>query len=143
MISLDFISLLLSKDAPVQASTSISPSLRELAGMGTLGADKIEASRVTEDQKQENKKIAKGWKASNLNKTVDSILASATRLEKEIDAETKYWEQVLAVSEKGWAVCRLPQEKHTLGVRFGFAEGQFIIVLISYLKLTHYSCTGV
>ncbi|RAL58645.1 hypothetical protein DID88_003009 [Monilinia fructigena] len=103
MISLDFISLLLSKDAPVQAKTSISPSLRELAGM-------------------ENKKIAKGWKASNLGKTVDSILASATRLEKEIDAETKYWEQVLAISESGWAVCRLPQEKHTLGVRFGFAE---------------------
>ncbi|KAB8296739.1 hypothetical protein EYC80_002159 [Monilinia laxa] len=122
MISLDFISLLLSKDAPVQASTSISPSLRELAGMGTLGAEKTQASRVTEEQKHENKKIAKGWKASNLSKTVDSILASATRLEKEIDAETKYWEQVLAVSESGWAVCRLPQEKHTLGVRFGFAE---------------------
>ncbi|KAM0161846.1 hypothetical protein ACHAPC_001491 [Botrytis cinerea] len=122
MISLDFISLLLSKDAPVQASTSISPSLRELAGMGTLGADKTVASRYTKEQNQENKKIAKGWKASNLSKTVDSILASATRLEKEIDAETKYWEQVLAVSESGWAVCRLPQEKHTLGVRFGFSE---------------------
>ncbi|KAJ8069461.1 hypothetical protein OCU04_003115 [Sclerotinia nivalis] len=122
MISLDFISLLLSKDAPVQASLSISPSLRELAGMGTLGADKTIDSRVTEEQKKENKKIAKGWKASNLSKTVDAILASATRLEKEIDAETKYWEQVLAVSESGWAVCRLPQEKHTLGVRFGFAE---------------------
>lgn len=122
MISLDFISLLLSKDAPVQASLSISPSLRELTGTGTLGADKIADSRVTEEQKKENKKIAKGWKASNLSKTVDAILASATRLEKEIDAETKYWEQVLAVSESGWAVCRLPQEKHTLGVRFGFAE---------------------
>lgn len=125
MISLDFISLLLSKDTPVQASTSISPSLRELAGMGTLGADKTVAPRFTKEQNQENKKIAKGWKASNLSKTVDSILASATRLEKEIDAETKYWEQVLAVSESGWAVCRLPQEKHTLGVRFGFSEGQY------------------
>ncbi|PQE28471.1 hypothetical protein CJF30_00008188 [Rutstroemia sp. NJR-2017a BBW] len=122
MIALDFVSLLLSKDAPVQASTSMSPALREAAGMGTLGADKTQASRVTDQQKQENKKVAKGWKASNLNKTVDSILASATRLEKEIDAETKYWEQVLAVSESGWAVCRMPQEKHTLGVRFGFAE---------------------
>ncbi|PQE21202.1 hypothetical protein CJF31_00010885 [Rutstroemia sp. NJR-2017a BVV2] len=101
---------------------SMSPALREAAGMGTLGADKTQASRVTDQQKQENKKVAKGWKASNLNKTVDSILASATRLEKEIDAETKYWEQVLAVSESGWAVCRMPQEKHTLGVRFGFAE---------------------
>ncbi|KAM3066547.1 RNA polymerase II mediator complex subunit [Clarireedia jacksonii] len=122
MIALDFVSLLLSKDAPIQAGASMSPALREAAGMGTLGAEKTQASRVTEQQKQENKKIARGWKASNLNKTVDSILASATRLEKEIDAETKYWEQVLAVSESGWAVCRMPQEKHTLGVRFGFAE---------------------
>lgn len=126
MISLDFISLLLSKDTPIQASTSLSPSLRELAGMGTLGAEKTQEARITEEQKQENKKIAKGWKASNLSKTVDSILASATRLEKEIGAETKYWEQVLAISESGWAVCRLPQEKHTLGVRFGFLDGQFV-----------------
>jgi hypothetical protein len=131
MIALDFVSLLLSKDAPVQASTSMSPALREAAGMGTLGADKTQASRVTDQQKQENKKVAKGWKASNLNKTVDSILASATRLEKEIDAETKYWEQVLAVSESGWAVCRMPQEKHTLGVRFGFAEGKIRHRIIS------------
>lgn len=131
MIALDFVSLLLSKDAPVQASASMSPALREAAGMGTLGADKTQASRVTEQQKQENKKIAKGWKASNLNKTVDAILASATRLEKEIDAETKYWEQVLAVSESGWAVCRMPQEKHTLGVRFGFAEGKTYHMVIS------------
>jgi mediator of RNA polymerase II transcription subunit 17 len=54
---------------------------------------------------------------------VDSILASASRLEKEIELETRYWQQVLAVSENGWSVCRLPNEKHTLGVRFGFSEG--------------------
>lgn len=36
--------------------------------------------------------------------------------------ETKYWEQVLAISDNGWAICRLPHEKHTLGVRVGFLE---------------------
>lgn len=93
-------------------------------GLGTLGADKIHISRVTEAQKQDSKRIAKGWKVQSLNNAVDSILASATRLEKEIELETKYWEQVLAVSENGWAICRLPNEKHTLGVRFGFSEGR-------------------
>lgn len=36
--------------------------------------------------------------------------------------ETTYWDQVLAVKEKGWSLSRLPREKHTLGVRYGFAE---------------------
>jgi mediator of RNA polymerase II transcription subunit 17 len=93
-----------------------------MAGTGTLGMDKIQASRVTDAQKEDNRRVAKGWKIQNLNKTVDTILESATRLEKEMETETKYWEQVLAVSDSGWAVCRLPNEKHTLGVRFGFSE---------------------
>ncbi|KAG4443503.1 hypothetical protein IFR05_000976 [Cadophora sp. M221] len=122
MLALDFISLLLSKDAPVQASLSLSPDLQAMVGAKTLGADKLAAPRTTEAQKQDNRNIAKGWKVQHLNKTVDSILASATRLEKEIEHETKYWEQVLAVSEKGWAICRLPNQRHILGVRFGFSE---------------------
>jgi mediator of RNA polymerase II transcription subunit 17 len=126
MFALDFVSLLISKDQPNQASLSISPFLREHVGMGTLGADKVQASKVTEAQKEDSKRIAKGWKIQNLNKTADSILASATRLEKEIELETAYWKQVLAISENGWAICRLPNEKHTLGVRFGFSEGKFI-----------------
>ncbi|TVY59479.1 Mediator of RNA polymerase II transcription subunit 17 [Lachnellula cervina] len=121
-LALDFVSLLLSKDTPVQAGLSMTPQLREMVGTGTLGADKIQASRVTDTQKENNKRVAKGWKIQNLNKTVDTILESAARLEKEMETETKYWEQVLAVSENGWAVCRLPNEKHTLGVRFGFSE---------------------
>jgi mediator of RNA polymerase II transcription subunit 17 len=122
--ALDFISLLLSKDMPVQAGLSISPQLREWVPTGTLGADKVKESLTTDAQKKDNKQIAKGWKLQSLDKTVESILASATRLEKEIELETKYWEQVLAVSDKGWAICRLPHEKHILGVRFGFSEGQ-------------------
>jgi mediator of RNA polymerase II transcription subunit 17, fungi type len=90
--------------------------------LGTLGADKVQDSRITSAQKHDNCRIAKGWKLQGLTDSVDSILASVTRLEKEIQKETQYWEQVLAVSEKGWAICRLPQERHTLGVRFGFAE---------------------
>ncbi|RDL41560.1 uncharacterized protein BP5553_01539 [Venustampulla echinocandica] len=120
--ALDFVSLLLSKDTPVQASLSMSPALKELVGTGTMGADKIQASRVDANQKADNKRIAKGWKVQNLNKAVDTIVDSATRLEKEIETETKYWEQVLSVSNKGWAICRIPSEKQTLGVRFGFPE---------------------
>ena len=123
--ALDFVSLLLTKDLPVQASATINPALREAVPMGSLGADKLSASRYTDVEKLDNKQVAKAWKVQSLNKTVDTILESATRLEKEIEKETKYWEQILYVSDAGWALCRLPNEKHTLGVRFGFAEGIF------------------
>lgn len=122
LYALDFISLLLTKDAPVGA-IEISPLLTELVGPKTLGADKVAASKVTEAQKLDDKQIAKGWKAQSLTKAIESIQASAERLEQEIERETKYWEQVLAVSNNGWAVCRLPNEKHILGVRYGFSEG--------------------
>jgi mediator of RNA polymerase II transcription subunit 17, fungi type len=122
MVTVNFVSLLLSKDTPVQASLSISPALRDAVALGTLGADKVQDSKVTKAQRLDNRRIAKGWKLQSLTDSVDSLLASATRLEKEIEKETQYWEQVLAVSENGWAICRLPQERHTLGVRFGFAE---------------------
>ena len=69
--------------------------------MGSLGADKLSVSRYTDAQKLDNKRVAKGWKIQSLNNAVDSILASATRLEKEIEKETKYWEQILAVSDAG------------------------------------------
>ncbi len=121
-VTLDFVSLLLSKDTPVQASVSISPPIRDAVALGTLGADKVQDPRVTTAQIQDDCRIAKGWKLQGLTDSVDSILESAARLEREMEKETQYWEQVLTISESGWAVCRLPQERHTLGVRFGFAE---------------------
>lgn len=58
----------------------------------------------------------------SLSGAADSLLKAATRLEKEIGRETTYWDQVLFVKDEGWSLCRLPREKHTLGVRYGFAE---------------------
>lgn len=123
MLSTEVISAALSKETPVQASGSMSQELRNLIGTGTLGMDKLNAPRVTNTIQEENKKSAKGWKVQGLNKTVDSILAAAERLKTEVEHETIFWGQVLAISDNHWAVCRLPYDKHTLGVRFGFSEG--------------------
>ncbi|KAI1427183.1 subunit 17 of mediator complex-domain-containing protein [Xylaria sp. FL1777] len=122
MLALDSISLLLSKEAPVQAGTTLSPALRDLVGIGTLGASKLREPNVTEAQIQDDLSVATGWRVMGINDMVDSVLAAAERLEKEIELETKYWADILAVSDDGWTVCALPQEPHTLGVRFGFAE---------------------
>jgi len=125
----DFMSFLLSKHMPHAAArqenkvSQMWDFMRQNLPMGSLGMDRTNEPLITQEQKEDNKSIARGWKIQNLNKTVDSILASATRLEKEIELETKYWDQVLSIDEEGWAICRIPQEKHTLGVRFGFLEG--------------------
>ncbi|RWA07956.1 hypothetical protein EKO27_g7153 [Xylaria grammica] len=122
MLALDSISLLLSKETPVQAGATLSTALRDLVGIGTLGASKLREPNVTEAQIQDDISVATGWRVMGINDMVDSVLAAAERLEKEIELETKYWADVLAVSDDGWTVCALPQEPHTLGVRFGFAE---------------------
>ncbi|KAI6251121.1 Mediator of RNA polymerase II transcription subunit 17 [Erysiphe necator] len=124
IFALNFVSLSLSKDLPAQAASTVSPELQKLVNLGTLGLDKLSAPKSTEQNYNDNQRIVTGWQAQGLNKAVDSILASATRLEKEIGLETKYWEQILNVSNNGWAICRLPSEQQlqTLGVRIGFSE---------------------
>ncbi|KAI0389416.1 subunit 17 of mediator complex-domain-containing protein [Xylariaceae sp. FL0594] len=122
MLALDFVSLLLSKEVPVQASTTLSPTLRDLVGIGTLGASRLKDANVTERQKQDDVDVATGWRIMGINSVVDSLLAAADRLENEVDLEVKYWDDVLAVSDDGWTVCALPQQPHMLGVRFGFSE---------------------
>lgn len=102
----------------------MSPFLKEAVPLGTLAATRTQGKGVHDKRKEEDLQVARGWKVESLNSTVNSLLESATRLEKDIESETRYWEQVLAVNEKGWAVCKLPQEPNTLGVRFGFSEGQ-------------------
>ncbi|KAI1105975.1 subunit 17 of mediator complex-domain-containing protein [Jackrogersella minutella] len=134
MLGLDFVSLLCSKNKmhdPVKekeakkrkdAEATLSAALRERVGIGMVGASKVNESNVTEARKQDDLAVATGWRLMGVNNMVDSVVAAAEKLEKEIELETKYWADILAVSENGWAVCALPKEQHTLGVRFGFAE---------------------
>lgn len=122
MLALDFLSLLLTKEDSPQASASLSPALRELVGTGVLGVDKLAKSTITEARLQDHKTVATGWKLANIEKTVDSLLTSASRLQKEMTVEAKYWEEILAVSDKGWAITHVPNELQNLGVRYGFSE---------------------
>ncbi|KAJ1336110.1 mediator of RNA polymerase II transcription subunit 17 [Microdochium nivale] len=122
MLALDAISLLLSKEMPVQAGTTLSSALRDAVGIGTLGASRLHDSNVTEARTKNDLAVATGWRVMGLDKMVDSVMAAAGRLEREMELEAKYWADVLAVSDSGWAVCSLPHDPPTLGVRFGFSE---------------------
>ncbi|KZF22695.1 hypothetical protein L228DRAFT_247063 [Xylona heveae TC161] len=122
LYALDFVSLLLSKHTPKQAEVSMSPYLQQHAPKGSLGMEKVQNPQLPDAEKQDQELVSRGWKLQGLQSSADSLLRSAARLEKEMEHEARYWEQVLSVSEKGWAVCRVPGEGRTLGVRFGFAE---------------------
>lgn len=127
LIALDFVSLLISKDAPKQADLTMSPHLKQFIKPGTLAMDVWHNVPPNKDQEMVDDAIARGWRMQSLQASADSLLGAATRLEKNVRKETHYWEQVLSVSDRGWSISRLPREKHNLGVRFGFLEalGEF------------------
>lgn len=117
-------SLLLSKYSPNQSQATLSTFLKQNLPLGSLGGEVIQAPQVSELEKRNAKLASIGWRMKSLNSAADSLLKSASRLEEEVGKETRYWSQVLAVKEKGWSLSRLPREKHTLGVRYGCAEGE-------------------
>ncbi|KAL9045927.1 MAG: hypothetical protein Q9214_001118 [Letrouitia sp. 1 TL-2023] len=121
--TLDFISLLLSKHAPKAAELTLSPYIKENMPLGCLGAEMVQQQpQKSEAEKRNEEMVGLGWRMQSLGNAADRLLVSAERLEKEVQRETRYWGEVLEIKEQGWPVCRLPREKHTLGVRFGFAE---------------------
>jgi mediator of RNA polymerase II transcription subunit 17 len=141
--ALDFISLLLSKHAPRQAETSISPYLKQNVPMGSLNVDVVRAPQKSQSALRDSQNVARGWKMESFNASANRLLKAASRLESEVAAETKYWDQVLSIKDRGWKVCRLPRERQVLGVQYGFMEGAYILVLL-VLKRTDmmYSCTN-
>jgi mediator of RNA polymerase II transcription subunit 17 len=109
---------------PVQASTTLRPELRDRVGIGTLGAHKVHETNITPEKKKDDAEVAIGLKLMEIDKTRDAAAKAAAFLEAETQKEALFWDDILAIKQNGWAVCRLPQESYTLGVKFGFTEGQ-------------------
>jgi mediator of RNA polymerase II transcription subunit 17, fungi type len=106
---------------PEVGSLSMSPVLKSSAPVGSLGFDKVQRKpdpKVVKDDQA----ISRAWKIEGLNSAANALLGASQKLGEEVDKEAKYWEQVLAIREEGWVITRMPGERRTLGVRFGFAE---------------------
>ncbi|KAK1971978.1 RNA polymerase II mediator complex component SRB4 [Colletotrichum sublineola] len=126
LMTLDFISLLLSKESPAQAGVTLSQALRDWTGIGTLGIakreDNDEQKQRDAERAKDNHDVSLGWALLDIETTKQSADKAASHLSKEVEREAKYWDEVLSVHQAGWSMCRLPAERHTLGVRFGFSE---------------------
>ena len=127
-IALECVSLLISMTSPAAAQTTISPYLKQNVPLGSIGGETVQTPQKLEIDKYTESLVTLGWRTESLNGVADSILKSASKLEDEIGKETRYWEEVLRVKDKGWSLHRSPREKHTLGVRYGFAEGMNLII---------------
>ncbi|CAG8140867.1 unnamed protein product [Penicillium olsonii] len=122
MFALDFVSLLLSKQAPRQAETSMSAYLKQVAPLGSLNAEVVNPPPKPESTVKDISAVSRGWRVQNFKGAANKLLQAASRLETEVTSETRYWNEVLAVKNKGWKVSRLPREKQALGVQYGFLE---------------------
>ncbi len=142
--ALDLISLVLSQDPTKRAPTLFSHTFREVGlaqgvPLGSFGISREnhefherkpdEAQRLQElRDKQEI--VAKGSRMEALDCAADEILRAAKKLEKEVRRETKYWQEIVSVSNKGWPVQRLRQNARHLpfGVRYGLPESNYCSV---------------
>lgn len=83
-----------------------------------------ERQRREEQQKRQDL-VAKAARMAALDTATDEILKAAKNLEKEVRKETKYWQEIVSISDKGWPIHRtranaLPAP---FAVRYGFPEG--------------------
>ncbi|KAL9596735.1 MAG: hypothetical protein Q9179_004512 [Wetmoreana sp. 5 TL-2023] len=120
--ALDLVSLLLSINGPKAAETTVSPFIKAAVPFGSLGTELMHQTQQSEAEKASEDLVSLGWRMNSLARSAESLLNSASRLEGEIERETTYWKEILKVKAKGWPLCRLPRERHTLGVRLGFKE---------------------
>ena len=79
-----------------------------------------------QEYKDKQEVVAKGSRMEALDSAADEILRAAKKLEKEVRRETKYWQEIVSVSDKGWPIQRLRQNARYLpfGVRYGLPEGR-------------------
>ncbi|KAF3908720.1 hypothetical protein ABW20_dc0107084 [Dactylellina cionopaga] len=122
MYALDFVSLLLSSARPSHAEASMSRHLKDNVASGTLASDPIRKKDIPTSVTADSAAITTGWTSEALVQSASSLLAAASRLGQESEREELYWEDVLDVKKEGWAICRIPREPQSLGVRFGFSE---------------------
>jgi mediator of RNA polymerase II transcription subunit 17 len=107
--------------------------------LGSFGVDRtdgVQDEERAEDTAKKRELVMKGSRMEALDWATDSLLRAATELEAGIRKETKYWEEVLSISEKGWSLQRTRKDVRSapFAVRYGLPEGKVFppILLAQY-----------
>lgn len=121
LLSLDMISLLETKHNPNAAGVTVSAVLKQSVPTGSLGTDVWRDMPVDKAREAQDILMANNVRMKYLQESADDLLAAASRLQDNVRKETRFWDEILSVSERGWNISRLPgQRQKLLGVHFGF-----------------------
>lgn len=118
--SLDFVSLLESAHNSAGGVT-VSEVLKQSVPLGSLGTDMWHRMPEDKPRRAQEELIATSVRLRGLQSSADALVSAAARLKDNAEKETKYWEEILAISDKGWSVSRIRRDSHMLGVHFGFS----------------------
>ncbi|ORY02942.1 subunit 17 of mediator complex-domain-containing protein [Clohesyomyces aquaticus] len=132
---IDLISLILSKDPSKRVDGAFSARFKEQnIPHGSYGLDKGSSGEENDKgaltreaitlEKKKRRLVGMGSRMEALDKGIDDILAAANELETEVRKETRYWSEILSVSEKGWSLQKLRKDApHSpFAVHYGFQE---------------------
>jgi mediator of RNA polymerase II transcription subunit 17 len=140
--TVDLISLILSVDPNKRSLTHFSHTFKtegldQGLPFGSFGvskenhirhAYKSEEEANREEYKQRQELVSKGSRMAALDVATDDILKAARKLEKEVRRETKYWQEIVSISDKGWPIQRQRQNQNMrnvpFAVRYGHPEGR-------------------
>lgn len=136
---IDVVSLILSADPNRRSVQSFSQRFRNEAleqgvPFGSFGLSsenheqhvrKPEEIQALQEHEQRQELAAKGARMEALDSTTDEVLKAAKKLEREVRRETKYWQEIVSISDKGWPIQRLRQNVRNVpfAVRYGHPEG--------------------
>jgi mediator of RNA polymerase II transcription subunit 17 len=137
--AVDILSLVLSADPNKRSESSFSYTFRTEGlekgiPFGSFGVSKENheqhvrkpdeiQSLLEYEQRQEL--VSKGARMEALDTATDEILKAAKKLEREVRRETKYWQEIVSISDKGWPIQRVRQNARNVpfAVRYGLPEG--------------------
>ncbi|KAL5115739.1 RNA polymerase II mediator complex subunit [Pleosporales sp. CAS-2024a] len=136
--TVDLISLVLSADPNKRSLANFSHTIRTQGldqglPFGSFGASKEDHTQhvrppheraILAEYAQRQELVAKGARMDALDRATDDILKAARKLEKEVRRETKYWQEIVSISDKGWPIQRLRQNMRNVpfAVRYGLPE---------------------
>ncbi|KAF2738098.1 hypothetical protein EJ04DRAFT_560972 [Polyplosphaeria fusca] len=135
--TLDLVALLLSKDPKKNLDNSFSHMFKgQKIKRGTFSldtgktvirrGDRRDMEEIEAKHQKQQRLVARGSRMNALERLADNVLEAAKQMETDVRRETKYWDEVLSVSQKGWALQRLRKGVRgaPVTVRFGYPEAR-------------------
>ena len=124
-LSLELVSLLLSAVRNRQGMATMSPFLKNTVPPGSLCADKIEVSKLTQNQAAEKYDITIGMKLQSMRSAQEMISANYKSLTEAFKKEQQFWTTISDNFSNSNAIFKMRDRvsgEKSLGVQYGYGD---------------------